>query len=74
MFACLFASSPPIIAPISSPGRSTSLLVLSEKKKKEKKRHVVLTNLSQDTAGRRRWRDAGAVRVGEDTVRKESAF
>lgn len=72
MFACLFASSPPIIAPISSPGRSTSLLVLSEKKKK--KRHVVLTNLSQDTAGRRRWRDAGAVGVGEDTVRKESAF
>lgn len=72
MFSCLFASSPPIIAPISSPGRSTSLLVLSEKKKK--KRHVVLTNLSQDTAGRRRWRDAGAVGVGEDTVRKESAF
>lgn len=38
---------------------------------KEGERHVVVTNLFQDTAGRRRRRDAGAVGMGEDAMRKE---
>lgn len=32
---------------------------------------MVVTNLYQDTAGRRRWRDAGAVGMGEDAMRRE---
>jgi len=60
--------------PGSPPGWSRSQLVISNlKKKKKEERHVVLTNLSQDTAGRRRWRDAGAVRM-EDAVRREPLF
>lgn len=32
---------------------------------------MVVTNLFQDIAGRRRWRDAGAVGMGEDAMRRE---
>lgn len=39
--------------------------------KKGKKRHVVVTNLFQDTAGRRRWRDEGAVGMEEDAMRRD---
>lgn len=39
-----------------------------------RKEHVVVTNLSPDAAGRRRWRDAGAVGMGEDAVRRLPLF
>lgn len=73
MFACLFASSPPIIAPISSPGRSTSLLVLSEKKKKEKKKtrgsYKPLSGHSGEAEVERCGRSRGGRGHGEEGVR-----
>lgn len=75
MFACLFASSPPIIAPISSPGRSTSLLVLSEKKKKKTKKKTTrgsykpLSGHSGEAEVERCGRSRGGKGHGEEGVR-----